>query len=61
MFTLVRRHLGEYREREAKALYAMRSELVHNGMPLADAPSTVGKTEGLVTDLLVHIMQTGSL
>lgn len=59
--SLVRRHLGEDRAREAKALYTMRSGLVHDGKSLADAPSTVRQAERLVTDLLVHIIQSGSI
>lgn len=39
----------------------MRSDLVHYGKPLADAPSTVHQAERLVTDLLVHIIRNGTI
>lgn len=59
--SLVRRHLGADRAREASVLYGMRSDLVHEGKSLADAPGTVRQAEGLIRDLLVRIIRSGSI
>ena len=59
--SVVSRHLGKDRAREAQALYTMRSELVHDGKRLIDASNIVRAAEQIVTELLAHILTSGSL
>ncbi len=60
--SVVTRHLGEDRGREAKSLYGRRSTLVHAGERLLDPTSAVRlQAEQLVMDLLADILMCGSL
>jgi Apea-like HEPN len=59
--SVVKRHLGEDRATEAKELYQARSKLVHDGISPDDFPDTLTRTQRMVTELLAHILQAGSL
>jgi hypothetical protein len=59
--SVVGRHLGHERVKEAKELYDIRSKLVHDGIRPADPASTVRRARQIVMDLLAHILVTGSL
>lgn len=59
--SIVKRHLGSDVAKEAKALYRMRSELVHDGKRPDDFANVVRRTKQIVKDLLAHIIMTGSL
>jgi len=58
--SVVRRHLGEDRAREARDLYTARSSLVHDGIRSADSADTARRTQQIVMELLAHILMTGS-
>jgi hypothetical protein len=58
--SVVSRHLGDDRAREARSLYTMRSELVHDGKRLVDASKIVRVAEQIVTELLADIVKSGS-
>lgn len=58
--SVVRRHLGEDRAREARDLYTARSNLVHDGIRSADSADTARRTQQIVMELLAHILMTGS-
>ena len=58
--SVVKRHLGEDRAKEARSLYTTRSNLVHNGIRPADSADTVRRTQQIVRELLAHILMTGS-
>ena len=57
--SLVKRHLGEDRAKEARNLYTARSNLVHDGIRPADSADTVRRTQRIVRELLAHILMTG--
>jgi hypothetical protein len=59
--SVVGRHLGPDRAKEAAELYRIRSDLVHEGRRPSDYPKIVRTARQLVMDLLAHIMTTGSL
>jgi hypothetical protein len=59
--SVVERHLGRERAKEAKQLYGIRSELIHEGIRPADPAGTVHRAQQIVMDLLAHILVTGSL
>jgi hypothetical protein len=58
--SVVKRHLGEDRAKEAGNLYTARSNLVHDGIRPADSADTVRRTQQIVRELLAHILMTGS-
>lgn len=58
--SVVNRHLGDDRAKEARNLYTARSNLVHDGMRPADPADTVRRTQQVVRELLAHILMTGS-
>jgi hypothetical protein len=57
----VRRHLGPESARAAQDLYQARSKLVHDGIRPADPPGTARLARKIVTDLIGHVLLTGSL
>jgi Apea-like HEPN len=60
--SVVTRHLGADRGKEAKNLYGKRSNLVHEGKRLIDPMSGIrSRTEQLVMDLLGHVLMCGVL
>jgi hypothetical protein len=59
--SVVGRHLGHERAKEAKDLYDVRSKLIHDGIRPADPAGTVRRAQQIVMDLLAHILVTGSL
>lgn len=60
--SVVTRHLGADRGKEAKNLYGKRSNLVHDGKRLIDPMSGIrSRTEQLVMDLLAHVLMCGVL
>lgn len=60
--SVVARHLGTERGKEAKNLYGKRNNLVHYGKRLTDPTSSVRRqAEQLVMNLLADIMKTGVL
>lgn len=58
--SVVKRHLGEDRAKEARNLYTARSNLAHDGIRPADPADTVQRTQRVVRELLAHILMTGS-
>ncbi len=58
--SVVKRHLGQDRVKEARDLYTARSSLVHYGIRPTDSADTVRRTQKLVTELLAHIFMVGS-
>ena len=58
--SVVKRHLGEDRAKEARNLYTARSNLVHDGIRPADSADTVRRTQQIVRELLAHILMIGS-
>jgi hypothetical protein len=59
--SVVGRHLGRERAKEARDLYDVRSKLIHDGMRPADPVGTVRRAQQIVMDLLAHILVTDSL
>lgn len=59
--SVVRRHIGEDRMKEARDLYMARSSLVHDGIRPDDFSDIVTRTQTLVRELLIRILQSGSL
>jgi hypothetical protein len=59
--SVVIRHLGDDRASEAKALYVMRSKLVHDGEHPADAAGAMRQAEKVTKELLAHILTSGTL
>jgi hypothetical protein len=59
--SVVKRHLGLGRAREATELYRMRSDLVHDGKRLGDPWNDIIRARQLVVNLLAHILMSGSL
>jgi Apea-like HEPN len=60
--SVVTRHLGAERGKEAKNLYGKRSKLVHDGKRLIDSTSSVRRqAEQLIMDLLADILKRGVL
>jgi hypothetical protein len=59
--SVVQRHLGEAAAREARDLYAQRSQLVHHGklQPPADIDAVTRQTAALVARLLAQILSAG--
>ena len=55
------RHLGNERVKEAQRLYTTRSGLVHDGIRLDGTFDALTTAQRLVTELLAHILQSGSL
>lgn len=58
--SVVKRHLGEDRAKEARNLYTARSNLVHDGIRPADSADTARRTQQIVRELLARILMTGS-
>jgi len=58
--SVVKRHLGEDRSKEARNLYTARSNLVHDGIRPVDSFDTMRRTQQIVRELLSHILTTGS-
>ena len=58
--SVVKRHLGEDRAKEARNLYTARSNLVHDGIRPADPADTAQRTQQVARELLAHILMTGS-
>lgn len=59
--SVVRRHLGNERVKEAQTLYTMRSGLVHDGIHPDDSSDVLTVAQNMVTELLIHILQSGTL
>jgi hypothetical protein len=59
--SVVGRHLGQDRVKEAQELYMARSKLIHDGIRSADSAGTVRRARQIVMDLLAHILVAGSL
>lgn len=58
--SVVKRHLGEDRMKEARDLYTARSSLVHDGIRPTDSADTVRRTQQIVRELLASILMGGS-
>jgi len=58
--SVVKRHLGEDRKKEARDLYTARSNLVHDGIRPIDSADTVRCTQQIVRELLASILMSGS-
>ena len=58
--SVVKRHLGEDRMKEARDLYMARSILVHDGIRPTDSADTVRRTQQIVRELLGRILMSGS-
>jgi hypothetical protein len=57
--SVVERHLGPDRAREARKLYGIRSTLVHDGIRPDNLGSAVTQAESIARDLLVSILACG--
>jgi Apea-like HEPN len=58
--SVVKRHLGQDRMKEARDLYTARSNLVHDGIRPTDSTDTARRTQQIVRELLAHILMIGS-
>jgi hypothetical protein len=59
--SVVGRHLGEDRVKEARGLYQDRSALVHDGIRPDNFPDVLNRSRKMVTELLARIIMSGSL
>ena len=57
---VISRHLGQDRAREVQGLYSIRSKLVHDGKRPADLDDKLQRTQYIVRELLIKILQAGS-
>ena len=59
--SVVQRHIGDERAKEARDLYTIRSSLMHDGIRPDNFSEIVARAQRLAKELLISILQSGSL